>query len=291
MDSWNVGFQIAPRINAAGRMVHAKRAVTLLTTKDPGEAVAIAAELNDLNAERQKITNEIVAEAEMQINSDDKIIICLSPKDNIWPEGIIGLVASRLCEKYYKPVLVITRSGEDLKGSGRSIEEFNIIKAIEDCKVHLKKYGGHPGACGFSLTENNFSGFSDEIKTITADSLKDAELVPRIDIDAEVDINDVDEGLLEETDRFKPFGAENSKPKFLTTNVQIRDIVTMGNDGQHIKFRINSHWALAFGQAEEWKDYKIGDMIDVVYYLEMNEFNGRREVQMKLVDVRPTVDN
>ncbi len=291
LDSWNVGFQIAPRINAAGRLVHAKEAVKLLTTKDIKEAKEISNTLNDLNIKRQQITGSIVDEADKQIIKEDKILICLSPKDDIWTEGVIGLAASRVCDKYHKPTLIITRTEEGLKGSGRSIKEFNVIKAIEECSEHLEKYGGHPGACGFSLKEENFDKFTKKIKKIALEKLKDLNLVPTIEIDTKLELEEANEDLIERLDKFKPFGVDNSKPNFLTQGVQIKDIMTMGINKQHIKFRINSHWALAWNKAEQWKEYKIGDKIDIVYYLEINEFNGRRDVQMKLMDIKATDDN
>jgi single-stranded-DNA-specific exonuclease len=247
--------------------------------------------LNDLNIERQQITQEIVKEAEIQVVEKDKIVICVSPKENVWSEGVVGLAASRVCDKYHKPTLILTRTEEGFKSSGRSIKEFNIIKAVEECSEYLEKYGGHPGACGFSLKEENFEKFAEKIKKIALDKLKDVELIPTIEIDIELTLKEVNEDLIKKLDKFKPFGVDNSKPNFLTRGVQIKDIMTMGVNNQHIKFRINSHWALAWGKAEEWKEYKIGDKIDIVYYLEINEFNGRREVQMKLLDIKATDAN
>jgi single-stranded-DNA-specific exonuclease len=287
LDSWNIGFQLAPRINAAGRLVHADKAVNLLITKDIKEAQDAALSLNELNSERQRITSEIVAEAESQIEESDNFsIVCVSGRENIWPEGVIGLVASRICEKYHKPTLIITRAEEGLKGSGRSIEEFNIIKAIEECSPYLEKYGGHPGACGFSLKEENYSKFKEEFKKNSANKLINVNLSPNIKIDAEIKVEDISEELTSMIEKFAPFGVDNFRPKFLTKHLVIKDIMTMGADGQHIKFRINSHWAVAFGQSENWKRFQIGDLVDVVYYLEINEFNGRRELQMKLVDIK-----
>jgi len=289
LDAWNIGFQIAPRLNAAGRMDHANTAFELLITKDKNEAVAIARRLNNRNIERQKVTNDIVGFAEEQIkNNEDKIIICVCPNDmeQAWNEGVIGLVAGRICEKYYRPTLIITRTGGILKGSGRSIDEFNIIKAVEECGEYLERFGGHAAACGFSLSENNLDNFARKIRQIADKGLKDIDLKPKIIIDAELELSDINEKLVEDIEKFAPFGEDNPKPKFVSRNVQIMDIVNMGINGQHIKFKINGLWALAFGKAEEWQNLRIGDKVDIVYYAEMNEFNGRREVQLKVVDIK-----
>ncbi len=297
LDAWNIGFQIAPRLNAAGRMDHANTAFELLTTKNKDEAITLARRLNDKNIERQRSTEEIFDEVEKQINikSDDKIIIGVCPPNNnkskIWNEGIIGLVAGRICAKYYKPVLVITRTKDGYKGSGRSIEEFNMISAINDCAEFLDKYGGHPAACGFSLAENNLEEFTDKIKKLAEDKLAKADLTPKIKIDMELELDEVGEEIIKDIGMFSPFGQYNEKPKFMSRELSIVDIMTMGADGKHIKFRVKNEKsgiisALGFGQAEQWQDLRIGDKIDIVYYIEMNEFNGRRDVQLKIIDIK-----
>lgn len=290
LDAWNIGFQIGPRINAAGRMEHANYAYDLLVTKSEKEASKLSRKLNSLNQDRQKITEEIMEEVESQIENDGKdnliIGICES-KENAWNEGVVGLVAGRICEKYYRPILVITKTEEGYKGSGRSIEEFNIIEAIEDCSEYLDKYGGHPAACGFSFSEENKLKFLEKIKDLANKKLENLDLKPKIYIEAEIDVKDITEDLLDEIQRFAPFGQDNNKPKFLSHNIQIRDVMTMGTEGQHIKFRLNGIWALSFNGAEEWKDFQIGDFVDMVYYIDKNEFNGRSEIQLKIVDMKP----
>ncbi len=294
LEAWNIGFQIAPRLNAAGRMDHANTAFELLITKDKKEAVAIARRLNDRNIERQKVTNDIVEFAEEQIkNNKDKIIICVCPNDleQAWNEGVIGLVAGRICEKYYRPTLIITRTPEGLKGSGRSIDEFNIIKAVEKCGEFLERFGGHAAACGFSLSENNLDNFARKIRQIADKELKDIDLKPKIIVDAELTLSEVNEDLVKDIEKFAPFGEDNPKPKFVSREVEIKDIVNMGINGQHIKFKVNGLWAVAFGKAEEWQNLRIGDKVDIVYYVETNEFNGRREVQLKVVDIKKNNSN
>ncbi|MBU4257346.1 single-stranded-DNA-specific exonuclease RecJ [Patescibacteria group bacterium] len=294
IDAWNIGWQIAPRLNAAGRLEHANTAFELLTTKNKQEAQAIAARLNDKNIERQKITNEIAEYCRQVVEKelgDDKILILADPAiisgANSWPEGVIGLVAGRLCEQYNRPVLVITQGHGEIKGSGRSIEEFNIIKALEEVKEFFLRFGGHAQACGFTLkSKDNLPDFVGKMKRIADTILKDIDLRPRVVVEAELDLEEVSEELIKDTEKFAPFGEDNERPRFASRNVAIRDIMTMGIDGRHVKFRMGNFWAVAFNQAETWQDLRIGDKIDIVYYVEMNEFNGRREAQLKVVDIK-----
>ncbi|MFA4834069.1 MAG: single-stranded-DNA-specific exonuclease RecJ [Patescibacteria group bacterium] len=293
IEEWNIGFQIAPRLNAAGRMEHANTAFELLTTKNKEEAETLSRRLNNRNIDRQRITEEIMAEIEKKIATGemDKIIIGVCPlreeeEREVWNEGVIGLVAGKLSDKYYRPVLVITKGHEGYKGSGRSIPEFNIITALEESKEFLERYGGHPAACGFSLKEGNLKKFTSKMKEIADIKLAGTDLRPKLEIEAELGLEEIDEDLVKDIEKFSPFGQDNPKPKFISRGAQIKDIVNMGIDGQHVKFRFNGLWALAFGRSEEWKNFKIGDMVDLVYYIERNNFNGRSEVQLKLVDVK-----
>ena len=293
IEEWNICFQIAPRLNAAGRMERANTAFELLVTKNKEEAEALARRLNNRNMDRQRITEEIMAEIEKKIEAGvkEEIIIGVCPLDKekeqeVWNEGVIGLVAGKLSDKYYRPALVITKGKEGFKGSGRSIPEFNIIAALEECKEFLERYGGHPAACGFSLKEGNLKKFTSKMKEIAKIKLAKADLRPKLEIEAELGLEEVSQNLVKDIESFSPFGQDNPKPKFISRGAQIKDVVNMGIDGQHIKFRFNGLWALAFGRSEEWKDFKIGDRVDIVYYVENNNFNGRSEVQLKLVDVR-----
>lgn len=294
LDSWNIGFQIAPRLNAAGRMDHANTAFELLITKDESEASLLAENLNNKNIGRQETTENIFSQIVNEIESteqDDKIIIVTSKDDQHWNEGVIGLVAGRIAEKYYKPVLVITKTEDGYKGSGRSIDEFNIIEAVEKCADLLTKFGGHPAACGFSLLSENLEKFITKMKEVANEQMRDLVLRPKIEIEAELKLSEINEDLMMELNKFCPFGTGNDKPKFVSYEVMLVDIMNMGFDGQHIKLKIkngssNIFNAIGFGQTEKWKDLRIGDKIDIVYYLETNEFNGRSEIQMKIIDIK-----
>jgi len=301
INALNIGWQISPRLNSAGRLEHANTAYELLITKDKKEAQAIAKKLNEKNSQRQKITEEITGQCRRKISEkmlDHKILIVCSPNldddktASSWPEGVIGLVAGRLCDEYGRPVLVITKVGGEIRGSGRSIDEFNVMTAIEQASQYLEKFGGHAAACGFTLkSRKDLTGFTVKMKQIASQALAGVELAPKILVEAKMDlsdISDINDELLDELEKFEPFGEDNQRPKFLTNGLQIMDKVNMGINGQHLKFRFGSIWAIAFSRAENYKDFKIGDQVDLVYFLEFNEFNGRKSVQMKIVDVRNT---
>lgn len=297
LSSWNISFQIAPRLNAAGRMDHANTSFELLTTKDEEEARDLAKKLNSHNVDRQNNTEEIMKEVEKQIgDSSDELLIGLyelaeDKESEIWNEGVIGLVAGKICEKYYRPVLIITRTKEGYKGSGRSIPEFDMIEAIEKFSDILEKYGGHPMACGFSVSSENLEKFREGMLAAAKEKLKKVNLEPRLSIEAELKSEDIDDDLVEEVLKFEPFGKDNERPRFVSYRLEILDIINMGLEAQHIKLRLRGTDsriinAVGFGQSEKWSDLRIGDFIDIVYYLEFNEFNGNRNLQLKIIDIK-----
>lgn len=294
LKSWNISFQLAPRLNAASRMDHANTAFELLTTKDRKTAKEIAYELNQRNIKRQEITKKIVEQVETEIKdkTQHNLIASFCPPEEAWSEGVVGLVAGRIAEKYYRPSLIITRAKQEngeyiFKGSGRSIEEFNLIEALNECSEFLDRYGGHTMAVGFSIySEENVYKFIDKIKDIADKKLKENNLFPKIKIDAEMPIENINKELIKEIQALAPFGQNNPYPKFVSKGVEIKDIIKMGSANQHIKFKCFNFWALAFGKSEEYKDFTIGDIVDVVYQLEINEFNGRQESQLKIIDIK-----
>jgi len=305
LEAWNVGWQIGPRLNAASRLSHANTAFALLTCEDAAEADVLAEELNQRNLSRQQITKEISLQVEKQIDANNipDIIIGIAGEDEIWNEGVIGLVAGRIAEKYYRPTLIITRLVEEaefdvktkklvpkkvsFKGSGRSIPELNLIQAIETCSQELDKYGGHPMACGFSITEENkLKAFKEKLSAKVTAELAGKTLIPKLEIEAVLEASDINLALADEISKLEPFGQGNQQPRLASYNLLIEDISLMGFDNQHIKLRLSGIWALAFGGAEQYKNFKIGDRVDIAYYLEVNEFNGRREAQLKIIDLR-----
>ncbi len=293
LNAWHIGFQLAPRLNAAGRMGHANTAFELVTTKNKEEAEVLAKRLNEKNATRQRLTEEVTAAAEKQVKKEDKIIISVfsdETGEEAWNEGIIGLVAGRLAEKYNRPTLVITRSGAELKGSGRSAAGLNLFQTIETASQWLDKYGGHASACGFSLLPTNLEKFKTTVTKVVEENLDEEKLQPKLLIDAMLPLEEINEELVTNILRFEPFGQDNPRPLFVSFGAIIVDIITMGLKAEHIKLRLKTEKsgifsAVGFGQAEKWKNLRIGHKIDIVYYIEFNEFNGRREIQLKIIDI------
>jgi len=294
LDAWNIGFQLAPRINAAGRMDHANTAFKLLISKNEDEASDLAKKLNHYNQMRQVSSEEIFLEVEKQLDAKDFLLSAFYNDSSVinepWNEGIVGLVAGRITEKYYKPCMVITKTEEGYKGSGRSIPEFNIAKALEKNSDYLEKFGGHPLACGFSLNENNLSMFLEQMERCARDELSGKDLCPKIDIDMELSFSQINIELIFKIKKLEPFGQCNPKPIFVSKNAVILDKISMGIEGQHLKLVLkqgNSSLirAIGFGQTEKWKDIKSGDNIDIVYHLDINEFNGKKESQLLILDI------
>jgi single-stranded-DNA-specific exonuclease len=292
LEAWNIGFQIAPRLNASGRMGSAGSAFDLLSTREKEVAEREAQKLDERNQRRQKETEDVVREVEEQIKKqlDEKIIIGVCPDEGKpWNDGIVGLVAGRITEKYYKPCLIITKAEDFYKGSGRSIEEFNLFKAMQEAADSLQKYGGHQLACGFSLSFSALSSFSAKMRQIAIRELSNVKLESKINIDCELEFEELNRSLLKEVSKLAPFGFRNPQPMFATRKMRIMDVVYLGAEKKHIKLRFGGLWGIGFSKAEEWKDLKIGDFVDAVYHLELNEFNGNTSLQMKLVDVKISI--
>jgi single-stranded-DNA-specific exonuclease len=187
--------------------------------------------------------------------------------------------------------LVITHGEEGYKGSGRSIENFNLIEAIREAGDYLDKFGGHPAACGFSLKDDNLEGFRKKMEEVAEEKLSNIDLTPKLKIEAEIPLTDITEELIEGISALEPFGQDNEKPRLMSREATIMEILNMGGDGQHLKLKLKADGsgflsAIGFGQSEKWQELAIGDTIDIVHYLEMNHFNGRSEPQLKIIDIR-----
>ncbi len=314
LQSWNVSWQIAPRLNAASRIGHANSAFTLLTTEDATEAKELSQELNRRNLERQEITDQIISQVESGIDPNNlpNIIISLAESDQFWNEGVIGLVAGKICEKYYRPTLIVSRIVEEaeldpisstmratkvsFKGSGRSVDGFNLIAAIEKTADFLDKYGGHPMACGFSLkNEVDWENFYQQMQLI-GQEIDPQILVPKLKLDAPLLLADINLELAEQINLLAPFGQANPQPKFACQEAKLMELLFIGSGEKHVKLRFSqtdaksgqakSIWTIFFNGAKQCRELNIGQNYDLAYYLEINEFNGRRDPQLKLIDIR-----
>ncbi|MEK9183397.1 MAG: single-stranded-DNA-specific exonuclease RecJ [Patescibacteria group bacterium] len=298
----NIGFQLAPRINAAGRMQHANTAYQLLIASDPIEAKELARELDANNKERQKITEKMTNEAKeiIQKEKQENAPIIFALKEG-WPLGLVGLVASRLCDRYYRPALVMTKKEGQIHGSGRSIDEINIIAKLEKLKTYFEKFGGHPQACGFTLKNaNDLEKFKKDLTALVAKDAAKKDLTPTLIIDAEINLEEINWELYDSLGKFEPFGEDNPMPRYLGKNLTVARVDALGADCQHLKLLIKhnngmTHKMIGFGFGDEervginWCEaLKIGDKIDAVFEISVNQWNGNRELQLKIIDLKKT---
>lgn len=286
-----VGWQLTPRLNAAGRLNHASTAYQLLVTEDEKEAEDLTTELTQTNQERQKITETIRDQAKGYVGEvkDQKILIAVGED---WPTGMVGLVAGKIADEYHLPCLVISRFNGEIIGSARSITEFNVIEAIEKCGEYMEKFGGHPQAAGFTLkNEEALEGFKEKITELAEGELDGKDLSPVLDIDAEVDLEQVNWELFETLEKLPPYGEANPKPIFLARGLTVIDHKKMGKDETHMRLMV-SHTTpvirktVGFRLAEWCDKLKKGDKVDMVFEVDINEWNGNRELQLKIVDLR-----
>ena len=289
----SIGFTIGPRINAAGRLEHAYSAARLLAVNNEHSARQLAEELNTLNRKRQQLTTELGSIAEEMIDPHEQIIIA---SDERFQSGLVGLVASRLAEKNYRPAIIIEKGPEVSRGSCRSIPEFHITDALDQAAELLVRHGGHAQAAGFTVRNENLDIFTSRMRELAAQSLGEKELVPTIAVDAELDINDVDWALYETLSQLEPTGQGNPTPVFLSRDVEVVYQRAVGQDGSHLQLRlIDANGgvaeryvpAIAFRQGA-WAQ-TLPKIIDIVYTVSLNEWNGRRRLQLIVKDLQPAV--
>lgn len=292
LDTHSIGFQIAPRINAAGRMDHANGAFALLMENNEAEAEKLADILNKNNSERQKQTDIIFKEAEYQIISEGKENdYCLFAFKPDWPLGLLGLAANKIMGKFNRPTVLLTEVEGRIKGSARGIEQWNVIESFKKIGDLFFAFGGHPMAAGLSLkNKEDLDVFRARLLEIAKNDLQDKELVSYIQIDAEADIGNFDLKLCEEIEKMEPFGEKNPRPLFLSRGLDVRGAAIVGNGEKHLRLTVSGkngvqYKMIGFCFGHLCKSLKLGDKIDVVYEPGINEWNGRREMQMKIVDL------
>ncbi|MBI1961699.1 MAG: single-stranded-DNA-specific exonuclease RecJ [Parcubacteria group bacterium] len=291
LGTYEVGFMIGPRLNAAGRIDHASTAYELLETSDPAKAAELAQALDQANKERQSQTLAITKEAEEQVKGQlpAKVLVA---KGEDWPVGVVGLVSGRITEQFWRPSLVVARSEKGLVGSGRSIPGFNITEALSEASEYLERFGGHEGACGFTLKPDaDVGAFVAKLNQIADATLADADLVKALRIDMELSLARIDWELVELLKKLEPHGVGNPTPTFASYGVRVADVFLMGQAGQHLRIKLEQssvlHQAVAFGFGQYFHGtLNQGDLIDAVYTIDVNEWNGRRDIQLKVVDIK-----
>lgn len=279
ISSFELGFVIGPRVNAMGRLDNAIDSLRLLCTKDSSKAGKLARLLCETNAMRAKMTTEALEEAKLLVDQKQKIQVLFS-KD--WSAGIIGLVAGRICEEYYCPAIAISIGESLAKGSARSIDGINIVELIRQHSDILIAVGGHPGAAGFSLLNENIEIFK---KRVEDDAVNLPETERVLEIDAEVESKKLTKSLVSELARFEPFGMSNKRPVFATKKMRVSDIRTVG-DGKHLKGKADDLNFIGFGMGETASSLNPGQEIDMAYNLELNTYNGFEKIQLKVKDIK-----
>ncbi|WP_261304861.1 single-stranded-DNA-specific exonuclease RecJ [Paenibacillus andongensis] len=296
----HIGFSLAPRINASGRLEAADIAVKLLTTSDDQEAEQIAFELDMLNKERQLIVEDMVKEAfvlaeQQQAKGLDKVIVVAKEQ---WNVGVVGIVASKIVEKFYRPTLVLSIDPQTgmAKGSARSITGFDLHKALTACEEMLDHYGGHQAAAGMSLNSSLLEAFTQKLNELAAAALTEQDFIPLLKADAVCSLSDVPIASIEQLEKLAPFGMGNPAPRFMFTDLSLGDIRTMGKEKQHLKLALSqmkeevscSVEAVGFGKGSLAGLIAPAAKVDVLGELSINEWNGVRKPQIMMQDLRIT---
>jgi single-stranded-DNA-specific exonuclease len=291
VNAGTIGFYLGPRLNAAGRIEHARTAYKLLSTQYPGEAEQLAAQLETTNRERQKMTDEMTQKARelvAQIPPDEYILIAGSPD---FPEGIIGLIASKIQEDAYRPAIAMTHQldKQQMRGSARSIPEFNMIAALDECADLLVRHGGHAAAAGFTVTNEKFPALHSRLRAIAERELRALDLKPTLSIDAVASLSDMHWELLKQLDRLQPFGYGNREPVFMSQNVLVKNARVVG--AAHLAMTVsdgNVVWdAIAFRQKDMLAQLlPLPKQVDLVYHLASKVWNGETRLQLEIKDMR-----
>ena len=289
----DVVFIIAPRINAAGRIKHGNHAVELLSEFNLEQAIAFAAEIELYNSSRKELDKQITIEALRQIDSNnEKEYFSTVVYQEDWHKGVIGIVASRLIETYYRPTLVFTKSGDKLAASARSVYGFDVYNALEACSEHLEQFGGHMYAAGMTLSEEKYEKFKLAFENEVKNTISAEQREPRISIDMELNFEDIDEKTMRILKQFEPFGPQNMTPVFATKNVFDTGYgKPMGLENEHLKLFVKQnnsegYAAIGFGLGQKYDLISNRKPIEIAYSLSENEWNGKTTLQLNLKDLR-----
>jgi single-stranded-DNA-specific exonuclease len=289
VDAGAIGYILGPRLNAAGRLAHAKIAYRLLLTDRVREAEELATELDRLNRERQQLTREThEAARQLALASEAEPLLLFAASPTFLP-GVVGLAASRLVDEFHRPAVVVEVGEETSRGSCRSIPRFHITRALDACEDLLVRHGGHAAAAGFEVANSELETLADRLREIASEALRDADLTPVLDVDAEVVLTEMSWDLLRALSVLEPCGRDNERPLFVSRDVPVRHYRAVGREGRHLKMALSdgqATWdAIAFRQGE-WAG-RLPDVIDVAYHLELNEWNGQQRLQLNVQDIRP----
>lgn len=289
----DVVFIIAPRINAAGRMKHGNHAVTLLTETDYNLAVEYAVDIDQYNTDRKETDKRITEEALIQIeenNEQDRFTTVVHDKN--WHKGVIGIVASRLTETYYRPTLVFTESGDKLAASARSVKGFDVYNALEACAEYIEQFGGHKYAAGLTLLPENYDAFKAKFETVVKATIDPKLLTPELKIDLEINFNEIDNKLHRILSQFAPFGPGNMTPVFMSQGLTDTGWgKCVGEDDKHLRFTATQNFnekfvCIGFGLGEKLELIKGKKRFSAAYTIDENHWNGNVSLQLKLKDIK-----
>jgi single-stranded-DNA-specific exonuclease len=297
LDITDVVFIISPRINAAGRIKHGNHAVELLTEFDFEQAQQFASEIEQYNADRKDLDKKITKEAFQQIlenQEEDRFSTVVFQED--WHKGVIGIVASRLIETYYRPTLVFTKSGDKYAASARSVKGFDVYNALDTCSEHLEQFGGHMYAAGMTLKAENYLAFKAAFEKCVEETIHPEMRTPEIEIDAEINFSDITPKLIRILKQFEPFGPQNMTPVFMSSNVKDTGYAkTLGADDEHLRLFVKQNnsdgiAAIGFGLGKKIEITKNQNTFQLAYSLAENEWNDTVSTQLMLKDIRTNED-
>ena len=290
IDAGSIGFLLGPRLNAAGRLESALAALELLTTTDVMKAGQLAQQLNTQNRHRQQLTRLMQEQAETLVMSEDPGAFLLFAVHPDFNPGVVGLAASRLAESHYRPAVVAAQGATETRGSCRSIPEFHITEALDQCADLLVRHGGHAAAAGFTVRNQNLPELIARLKSIAAEQLGGRDLRPTLMADVEVPLSELKPELLRHLDYFEPTGYGNPQAAFVSRDVRVKAARTVGSEGRHLKLTVEQARGVAFDAI----GFRMGPLLpelsarlDVLYTFEANEYNGRTTLQLNLKDIKP----
>ncbi len=292
IDASSVAFSVSPRLNAAGRIGSADTAVRLLLSEDIEETKKIAEELNNANRNRQETEHLIFEEAMdkvmKDVNFDKKKVIVLAGEG--WHHGVIGIVASRIAERFYKPCILISHENGVGKGSGRSIPGFNLFQALSECEEHLTNFGGHSQAAGLGIDTGSLEAFEKAINKYADKVLTNDDMIPKIQIDCRIKPSTLSLGFAAALKKLEPYGIDNEKPVFSLLGAEITSIDTVGADKKHLRMKVvadgNQVSAIGFSMSEYAAFFKKGDLVDIAFSVDINVYHGTESLQIFLKDIK-----
>ncbi len=286
----DLNFSLAPKINAAGRMKHAEQAVSLMLVNNEEQAVDLADQIKKYNLERRALDQSITQQALKQISEsaaeESATTVVYNPN---WHKGVVGIVASKLIAEFYRPTIVLTKASEgEIAGSARSVKGYDLYAAIDACSSSLIQFGGHQYAAGLRLKEENLTKFKDAFETHVAQTIATEQQEAELIYEAELAISEIAPKLLRILNRYRPYGPKNPQPLFISTGIKVQGpIRCIGKDQTHLKFNVAHCEAIGFSMAD--KKELLNGAVDLAYHIEENNFRNQRKLQLRLVDIKPSM--